>query len=360
MRVAGSFEPGVVIVWLISMRDLQYRYRRFLIAVAVTALVFGIAVAIDGIKQTLQTEPDRLVAAFGADTWVVQRGSTGLFTTTALLPESVVGELRETPGVRSAQGVLSAFTTITGEERKNVNVIGFDLHSGGPEIVEGRAPQGEHEAVLGGGLDAEVGQQVATTSGAFTVVGRVAGLRFNGGTPTIFLTLSGAQTALMDGLPMVMGVAVEGQPEGLPAGTGITTNQAVSDDLRLTLSSATSTIDFVAFLTWIIAGGVIGAIVYLTAIDRTRDFAVLRATGSPKRLVVGGLMIQSLLLSMIAAGLAVPLAMLLRSGMPMPVTLSGSSVIRIVIVGIVVGVVASLAAVRRAVTTDPAVAFGGV
>ena len=62
-------------MWRISLRDLQYRLRRFLIAIAVTALVFGIAVAIDGIKQTLQREPADLVASFHADRWVVRRGA---------------------------------------------------------------------------------------------------------------------------------------------------------------------------------------------------------------------------------------------------------------------------------------------
>ena len=48
-------------------------------------------------------------------------------------------------------------------------------------------------------------------------------------------------------------------------------------------TSAVTTIDFVALLTWLIAAGVIGAIIYLTAIERTRDFAILRATGSANR-----------------------------------------------------------------------------
>jgi putative ABC transport system permease protein len=69
-------------------------------------------------------------------------------------------------------------------------------------------------------------------------------------------------------------------------------------------------------------------------------------------------MIQSLLLAVVAALLAVPLALVLRLGMPMPSTLSVDSLVKIVLVGILVGVVSSLAAVRRALTTDPALAFG--
>lgn len=341
----------------ITARDLQFRLRRFLIAIAVTGLVFAIAVAIDGIKQTISSEPASLVRSFSADVWVVPQGSTGVFTTTALLPAAAVEELRRTPGVESAEPVVAAFTTITSGERRNANVIGFDLDAGSHRLVEGRAARSVDEAVIGAGLDLGLGERLETTSGSFTVVGRVEGLRYNGGTPTVVLSVEGAQRALLGGLEVVMGVAVQGDPVTLPTGSATTTDDLAIADLRLTLESASSTIDFVAFLTWLIAAGVIGAIVYLTAIERSRDFAVLRATGSPNRLIVGGLMLQSLFVSVVSAALAVPIAAVLRFGMPMPVTLSGHSVLRIIVVGIVVGIAASLAAVRRALTTDPALAF---
>lgn len=346
-------------MWLISSRDLRFRFRRFLIAIAVTALVFGIAVAIDGIKQTLADEPAKLVTSFDGDTWVVREGSGGVFASTAVLPASVVDELRAAPGVRSAEPVVTGRTTVSTGKRQTVNLIGFDLQRGGPALTEGRAPTAPREAVVGDGLDVEVGDRLETTSGSFRVVGRVKDGNFNGGAPTVFLSVRGAQQVAVDGQPLVMGIAVRGRPETLPPGTSVVTNGAAIEDMRIAIGSAASTIDFVALLTWLIAAGVIGAIVYLTAIERTRDFAVLRATGSPKRLIVGGLMIQSLVVAVIAALLAVPLAFLLRLGMPLPVTLTSGSMVRIVIVGIVVGVLASLAAVRRAITTDPALAFGG-
>ncbi len=149
-----------------------------------------------------------------------------------------------------------------------------------------------------------------------------------------------------------------GHPAELPAGTTGTTNRAAADDLALTIKNATRTIDFVALLSWVIAAGVIGAITYLSAIERTRDFAVLRATGATARVIVGGLLVQSLLLAVIASLLSVPLALVLRYGMPLPVKLSIGSVVQILVVGIVVGVLASVAAIRRAVRVDPALAFG--
>ncbi len=347
-------------MWTISLRDLEYRSRRFLIAVAVTALVFGIAVAIDGIKRTLQNEPGDLIESFHADAWVVRTGNSSPFTTTAVLPQSVVEQLTATRGVRSAVPIVTGRATVTSGTRTNANVIGYTARAGtGPTVIEGRRPRGPEEALVGEGLDVGVGDTLRTTTGQFRVVGLADGERYNGGAPTIFTTLAGAQRAVLDGQPLVMGVAINGKSAQLPTGTSTTSNETAADDLRLTIKSATKTIDFVALLSWLIAAGVIGAIIYLTAIERTRDFAVLRATGVGNRAIVGGLMVQSLLLAIVAALLAVPLALVLRIGMPLPSTLSIDSLVKIVAVGIVVGVISSLAAVRRALTTDPALAFGG-
>jgi putative ABC transport system permease protein len=219
---------------------------------------------------------------------------------------------------------------------------------------------GAGEVVVGAGAGVGVGDRLQTTNGAFRVVGRAEGSQYNAGAPTLFLTLKEAQRVSVDGQPLILGVAIRGRPRNLPLGTSLASNDDAVADLRLTIKSATTTIDFIALLTWLIAAGVIGAIVYLTAIERSRDFAVLRAIGAPDRLIVGGLMIQALLVSLVAAVVSVPLALILRVGMPMPATLSGTSAVRIVVVGVVVGVLASLAAVRRALKTDPALAFGGL
>jgi len=110
---------------------------------------------------------------------------------------------------------------------------------------------------------------------------------------------------------------------------------------------------------WLIAAGIIGLIVYLSATERARDFAVFKATGAPNRVIVGGLMLQSVVVALVAALLALGVSRLVRLGMPLPSDMAAAGFLQLLAVSIVVGVLASLAAVRRALTTDPAVAFGG-
>ena len=328
-------------MWLLSRRELQFRSRRALVAVLVSALVFGIAVAAEGIKRTLSNEPSAFVGSFRADGWVVREDASP-FTTIAVLPASL----------RKA--------TILSGKRDNANLIGYDLTEGnGPALTGGRAPKGDHEVAVSGGTSAGIGDKLVTTAGTFDVVGTLDGMRYNASAPTILMTFAAAQRAVLGGQPYAMGFAVNGRPQTLPKGTQFSSNAAAADDLGLTIKSATSTINFITLLTWLVAAGVIGAIVYLAALEQNRNFAILRATGSTGKLIVGSLLVQSLAIAVSAAVLSVPLAFVIRLGMPMPSTLTAASFVRILTVGLVVGCLASIAAVRRALRVSPAEAFGG-
>ena len=111
---------------------------------------------------------------------------------------------------------------------------------------------------------------------------------------------------------------------------------------------------------WLIAAGIIGLIVYLSAIERIRDFAVFKATGAPTRGHRGRPHApgrdrrarrrrSSRSECRSSSG----------SGLPFPSELGAAGIVQLVVISLVVGVLASLAGVRRALGTDPAVAFGG-
>ena len=101
-------------MWLVSARDLQFRARRFVIAVVVTSLVFGIALAIDGMRRSVQHETPAIVALFGADQWIVARGATGPFTTTRVLGTATEDAVRRGSGVKRADAVVLSRTVIAG------------------------------------------------------------------------------------------------------------------------------------------------------------------------------------------------------------------------------------------------------
>jgi putative ABC transport system permease protein len=103
---------------------------------------------------------------------------------------------------------------------------------------------------------------------------------------------------------------------------------------------------------------IIGAVVYLSALERRRDFAVLKAIGSSTRWLYGGLALQAGVLALVSAGLAVLLEHPIGAMMPMPLALPAGSVATLPPVALAIGLLASLSGLRLALRADPALAFG--
>jgi putative ABC transport system permease protein len=346
-------------MWLISARDLQFRLRRFLIAVAVTALVFGIALMFDGVKHAMQNEGGRVVDSFQADEWVVAAGATGPFTTTKVIPVAAADGLREQPGVQRADPVVVSRTVLDVAD-KDANLIGYVPGGlGEPAVTEGRALERPGEVVVGAAVDASVGDRLSIGGSKFRVVGTTDAGQFNFGTPTVYVSVADAQKMQFGEQPLAMAIAVKGEVPDVPAGLAIRTNEQGVADMQRPIKSGVETIDFTSIMLWLIAAGIIGSIIYLTALERVRDFAVFKATGAPTRVIVGGLLIQAITLALVAAIVAVGLAKLLSIGLPFPAEIGASSLLQLGVIAIVVGALASLAGVRRALKTDPAAAFGG-
>ena len=111
-------------MWLVSLRDLQFRARRFVIAILVTSLVFGIALAIDGMRRSVEDESPAIVALFGADQWLVAKGATGPFTTTNVFDSGNQDDVRDADGVKRADAVVLSRSVISGGDAKDVNLVG--------------------------------------------------------------------------------------------------------------------------------------------------------------------------------------------------------------------------------------------
>ncbi len=140
--------------------------------------------------------------------------------------------------------------------------------------------------------------------------------------------------------------------------TALTVNDVRADILR-PLGGARRTIDLVRYLLWIVAGCIVASIIYMTALERTRDFAVFKATGTATARILGGLLFQALLLALGAGLVSVVVAALVGRAFPVPVDVPTSAYAYLALLAGVVGGLASLAGVQRVVSVDPATAFSG-
>jgi putative ABC transport system permease protein len=300
-------------VWLVGVRDLQYRRRRFLIAVLATSVVFAMTLIMAGLSKGLDEETKRVVASFDADAWVVARGASGPFTATKFVSDDDVAAVQRADGVRAAAPMIAAHATVGTTNLKDVNLIGFQPKSvGAPPISEGRSPTKKGEVAVDDHLDADVGDTIVVSGRPERVVAKVGDLRYNFGVNTVFITLRDAQSLSFAGQPLASAVITSGTPRGDLSGLRALTNSQVAADLQRPTESGKSTIDIIQALLWIVAGGIIALIVYLTALERVRDFAVLKATGTANRTLFGAMAFQAVVLSIAAAVLAIVIAFVLK------------------------------------------------
>ncbi len=348
-------------IGLASMRDLQWRTRRFLVAAVATGIVFGLALMGSGIANSFSVEVRDTVSALGAQTWLVPRGSPGPFTDTAAFPIAKLGELAGVPGV-GAEGPLLVGHAITSGSAgiEDVNVLGVEPgRLGSPKVVAGRPLRRGADIVADESLGVALGHTVVLNGSRFTVVGLVSGVTYFAGQPVVFMPIAAADRLDSNGLRLATALLLGGHPTARIAGFVALSDAQVRADLARPTLAAAQTISLVETLLWFVAAGIIAAITYLSALERRGDFAVLKAVGTPGWHLFFGLVTQALALAFAAAAIGVVAELGIAPLAAMTVRVSGGDYAAVPIVAVVVGILASILPARRAARVDPAVAFGG-
>ena len=341
-----------------ALRDLQWRRRRVLIAVIGTALVFSITLVLSGVSHGFDVETDRTMAKFGTDGWIVRDGAAGPFIGQAPLLTSTVDTVRRDPGLTDANGVIFSRKTIGRASQREVNLFGVESRGVAvPAVDHGRAPRQSGEIVVSETLHYGIADEVLVSGKPFRVVGTIAKWTVVAGVPNVLVTLNDAQRIAFVGQPIISAVAVKGTPRAVPPGTRFMNNADARRDLLRAVSNARSGIDLIGLLLWLVAATIIGSVIYLSALERVHDFAVFRATGTSSATVLADLVVQALFLSLIAAGVGMFGAEVLAPRFPIPVVIPLRALLLLPVLAVAVGLLASLAGMRRAVTVDPAVAF---
>jgi putative ABC transport system permease protein len=242
----------------------------------------------------------------------------------------------------------------------SVNVLGVATSGLGlPQARSGKTLSGDGQVVLDTRAHVKIGSQVRLGATVLQVVGTVSGRTLNGGLPMAYVTLHDAQTALLGGRDLVTAVVIKGAPASVPAGLTMLTNKQVENQTLATLSSAVTSIKQSRTLMWVVAAIIVAALVYVSALQRVRDFAVLKALGSSSAALFGSLCLQAVIMTLLAAGLGSVLSNFMTGVFRQPVTVPTSAYTTLPLVAVVVGLVASIVALRQATGADPASAFAG-
>ncbi len=344
-----------------ALRDLQWRKRRFVIAIVGTGLVFAMTLVLTGLANGFRVEATRTVDALGFPGYLVKAGAPGPFLGSSPFAAIQLRQVERIPGVTAAVPlVYGSATTAEGGSAGNVNVFGALPRDGGmPPMSAGRVPTLPDEVAVSTTMHRPIGDRIEIGSQPMDIVGLVDDSTALAGQPNIFLTVEGAQQLLFSGQQLISSIGLRGVPAAIPTGFHTVDREGAIDDLSRALNGARRAMTLMAGLLWVVAALIVGSMIYVSAIERTRDFAVFKAVGVPARSILGGLAVQAVIIAVLAAVLGGVLSVLLGPLFPMRVDIPTAAFVALPILAVAIGLLASVAGLRRAVTVDPALAFGG-
>lgn len=346
----------------ITLYDLRFRFRQFLIAVLGAALVFAIGMLNAGLANSFHAEVQRLTSDVAADRWIVPAGSTGPLTSFASMSASDLARIQGTPGVTRADPLVVVINEAahTGTRVAQCAVVGFvpgGLGDAAPR--KGRDARAAGEAVVDARLKVKIGQRFTIAGVQFQAVGLTQRRTVNAGVPVVSMTIGDAQRIAFNGQDSSSTIVTRGVPVGLSPDLRSLTNAQVRSDTLRPLHSAIASLTNSMEMMWVIAAVIVAALLYVSALERVRDFAVLKAIGSSNRAIFGGVALQSIVVTLVAAAVAAAVANLMKPLFPLPVSIPSWAFLILPALAVGVGVLSSLVALRRAVSVDPSLAFAG-
>jgi putative ABC transport system permease protein len=338
---------------------MQFRAPRFVATVLASAVVFSVVLVMNGLSGQFPVESRDTVRGFGADHWVMDDTEGGPFTGRSLIPAALADDLVASGAAETTGAVALGLNTVRLAGRPRlVRTVGHTPgRLGQPRLVEGRQVASRGEMVATRESKLHVGARIEVGGTGFTVVGLTSRMTVTGGLPLLFLTLEDAQAILQDGNPVATAVLVRGRLGPLPEGYKSLTPKETWTDAVRPVEVMMSALRLVGLLLWAAATVVIGAVVYVSALERLRDFALVKALGGTSLDVLGSVAVQSGLLALAAAALGAGLATLYIPRFPFYVNPPNAAYLQLAGLAAGSGLLASVAGIRKAVRVEPSVAF---
>jgi putative ABC transport system permease protein len=384
---------------------LSRKVRAFLTGLAVllgVAMIAGTYVFTDTINSTF----DKVFAEANQGVDVVISGrsefDTEAGTVSQEIPESLVGRVKEVPGVLVAAGSVEDFASIFKANGDQVKTGGAPplLFSRPPErfdplkYVEGEPPATPQEVAINKGTaddeGLKIGDRVSLVGRAGRENFRISGLatfgdvESLGGATVSVVTLPEAQV-LADQPGKVDSIQVAAEPGVSPAElvkrvervmpntVEVKTGKQDADDEAESIQNSLS---FLNILLLVFAGIAVfvGAFIIfntfsITVAQRTKEFALLRTMGASRGQVLRSVMLEALIVGLIASILGILLGIVTAQGISalfkalgadLPqegLVLKGRTIIVGLLVGTLVTMIASLAPARRATRVPPLAAM---
>ena len=297
-----------------AVRILFSQPLRLSLTIAGVALCMMLMMFLNGIYTGVSDGSVEYIRQNRADLWVLQDHATNILRGTSLLRKPHEMWLGTVEGVASVSPVLLLLPTVAKDTAAGtVFLVGFDFRTGiggPPAIVAGKDVADSDEIVLDQAfarrLGIMIGDRVRIRDNEFTMVG------LSSGTNALVIQYAFVDIETARGLMQVPGISTsylirlqEGYnttdvaasiQSDLPDVSVMTHEEFLANNIREMKSGFLPVLFLVAVLGSVVLTTIVSLLLSITILERRLVFAVLKAIGSPPRLLIGGIVLQSLLI----------------------------------------------------------------
>jgi putative ABC transport system permease protein len=358
--------------------------------VAQPAAVFGSAAGIAAafilvlfFDAVWRGESERIVAylrSADADVWVMQQGVHNMHMATSFVWDWKADAIAAMPEVRQVTPIVYLSGPVGMKDRQSFSyVVGFDpadARAGPLELTAGRTVSGLGEAVVPDVLarmtGTAIGDTVTIKDTSFTVVGLSRGT-YSLANAIIFvhmadlkeiLSATGTYSYLMvDAEPGVDPRALASRiRQEVDKVNALPSEEFIRNDHGLAMQMGVQLITLMTLISAVLAALIVGFTAYALVMRSRRELAVVKALGVGNRALIGGVVLQSavvtglgLLLALAAAFTVFPSVAALAPQLVLVVSLA--SIVQVGVAALPVALAGAALPAYRVSRVDPASAF---
>jgi putative ABC transport system permease protein len=361
----------------LGRRTLLQEKLRFAMGAGGVALAIMLILLLRGMFAGVDRQITAYLDTVGPDIVVAQKESRNFLGARSTIAATQIGNVERTAGVRKVIPVIVQYVVLDMHGRKEFSLmIGFDrARGGGPwEMREGSPPQRDEvvfDAVVAARHGVRVGDRVKILGKDLRVSG-LSGGTSSWMTGTFFVGYDTASELLSArGNPSFLLVSV--QPgasaqrtiaaiERRSRLTATTRERTDANDLALYSRILSGPLKLMVAVAFLVGVALVGLTIYTATLERTREYAALKALGMRNTRLYGMVLEQALISSAagFAAGIALALAVRWALSYTAPqflIFIDAPSVLTVSAVALAMGALAALVPARAVAHIDPAVAF---
>jgi len=357
----------------LALTELRRQPGRFVVATVVLSFLATLLLFLGGLLDGLYLGSTGAIRAQNADSIVFSSSARDSFLRSRITPE-IRAEVEQVPGVTAVGGLGFALlgAEVPGEtDFADVAVAGYELPPRGvpapPVDGEGYADERLQDFGVGKGDTLLLGPARTPV----TVIGFVSDTNYllQGGLWVNLNTWRTVQNAnrpdsnVPDDVVQALVVQGDAPPSTIDAATAGATKTLTRDEAVLALPGVKqqkSTFNQIIYSTLVVVLAVVGLFFSLLTLERTGLYGVLKAIGASSRRLFAGVVVQSVIVSLIAFVIGSLLALVASAALPrsVPLQLTPSRFIFTLAGLVVAAVFGSAISLRRVTRIDPASAIG--